>query len=124
MGIVKGMAHLAKHGIIHRDLAARNVLLGDNNVPKVCDFGLARGEGLYVRKKYGTKNLPIKWLAAECLTLNRYTEKSDVWAFGITLYEIVTLGETPYPGMSNMDAKNKVLEGHRMARPSRCDENL
>ncbi|XP_065322701.1 uncharacterized protein LOC135929892 isoform X2 [Gordionus sp. m RMFG-2023] len=124
MGIANGMAHLAKHEIIHRDLAARNVLLGDNLVPKVCDFGLARGDGLYVRKKYGIKNLPIKWLAVECITLNRYTEKSDVWAFGITLYEIVTLGDSPYPGMSNVEAKNKVLEGHRMAKPQLCDADL
>ena len=96
-----GMAYLEEHSYIHRDLAARNILVGEGNVCKVADFGLARviKEDIY-NPREGTK-FPIKWTAPEAALYNRYTIKSDVWSYGILVYEIMTKGSMPYPGMSN-----------------------
>ena len=96
-----GMAYLEEHSYIHRDLAARNILVGDGSVCKVADFGLARviKEDIY-NPREGTK-FPIKWTAPEAALYNRYTIKSDVWSYGILMYEIMTKGAMPYPGMSN-----------------------
>ena len=96
-----GMAYLEEHSYIHRDLAARNILVGEGNVCKVADFGLARviKEDIY-NPREGTK-FPIKWTAPEAALYNRYTIKSDVWSYGVLVYEIMTRGSMPYPGMSN-----------------------
>ena len=95
------MAYLEEHSYIHRDLAARNILVGEGNVCKVADFGLARviKEDIY-NPREGTK-FPIKWTAPEAALYNRYTIKSDVWSYGVLVYEIMTRGSMPYPGMSN-----------------------
>ena len=95
------MAYLEEHSYIHRDLAARNILVGEGNVCKVADFGLARviKEDIY-NPREGTK-FPIKWTAPEAALFNRYTIKSDVWSYGILMYEIMTKGSMPYPGMTN-----------------------
>ncbi|XP_066556114.1 tyrosine-protein kinase FRK isoform X2 [Amia ocellicauda] len=98
--VAAGMAYLELQNYIHRDLAARNVLVGDNNICKVADFGLARvfmmeNENVYEAKE-GTK-FPVKWTAPEAIHENRFTIKSDVWSFGILLYEIMTFGKMPYP---------------------------
>lgn len=94
------MAYLEKAKYIHRDLAARNILVGDNNVCKVADFGLARviTEEEYTARQ-GAK-FPIKWTAPEAALLGRFTIKSDVWSYGIVLYEMITYGHVPYPGES------------------------
>ncbi|CAF1331256.1 unnamed protein product [Didymodactylos carnosus] len=99
--ISRGMACLESQNYIHRDLAARNVLVGENNIVKIADFGLARvikdyHTGIYDAKE-GTK-FPIKWTAPEAALYNTFTIKSDVWSFGILLTEVVTYGRTPYPG--------------------------
>lgn len=99
--IISGMAYLEEHSYIHRDLAARNILVGDGMVCKVADFGLARviKEDIY-NPREGTK-FPIKWTAPEAALYNRYTIKSDVWSYGVLMYEIMTRGAMPYPGMTN-----------------------
>ena len=96
-----GMAYLEEHSYIHRDLAARNILVGEGTVCKVADFGLARviKEDIY-NPREGTK-FPIKWTAPEAALFNQYTIKSDAWSYGILMYEIMTKGSLPYPGMSN-----------------------
>uniref|UniRef100_A0A3Q3ANS0 Tyrosine-protein kinase n=1 Tax=Kryptolebias marmoratus TaxID=37003 RepID=A0A3Q3ANS0_KRYMA len=118
--VASGMAYLELQNYIHRDLAARNVLVGENNICKVADFGLARKENENVYEaKEGTK-FPVKWTAPEGIHENRFTIKSDVWSFGILLYEIMTFGQMPYPGMSNMQAVQWIAKGHRMSCPPHC----
>ena len=96
--IASGMAYLESQNYIHRDLAARNVLVGDNNIVKIADFGLAR---LIKEDEYEARvgaRFPIKWTAPEAANFSRFSIKSDVWSFGILLTELVTYGRIPYPG--------------------------
>ncbi|EGD74404.1 TK/ABL protein kinase [Salpingoeca rosetta] len=119
--VASGMAYLEQHNYIHRDLAARNCLVGENLTVKLADFGLARllqVEDPYTAKE-GSK-FPIKWTAPESLSFNRFTIKSDVWAFGICLWEIATLGSTPYPGMDLYTVLDRLDAGYRMPRPEGC----
>jgi serine/threonine protein kinase len=97
--IASGMAYLERMKLVHRDLAARNVLVGEKKVVKVADFGLARiiEEDYYVAQ-VGAK-FPIKWTAPEAANKGKFTSKSDVWSFGILLYELITKGQIPYPGL-------------------------
>eukprot|EP00040_Diaphanoeca_grandis_P022837 m.123361 g.123361 ORF g.123361 m.123361 type:complete len:500 (-) comp28982_c1_seq1:330-1829(-) len=123
--IAAGMAYLEAQNYIHRDLAARNVLVGDNNICKVADFGLARvieRESAYTARE-GAK-FPIKWTAPEAAMLNRFSIKSDVWSFGILLTEIITFGRIPYPGMNNAEVLQQVDKGYRMPPPQGCPELL
>lgn len=95
--------------IIHRDLAARNVLITEEHTCKVADFGFARdviASHVYERKSEG--RLPIRWMAPESLYDNIFTVKSDVWSFGVLIWEVVTLGSTPYPGLSAAEVMRKV----------------
>ena len=96
--IASGMAYLEKVKLVHRDLAARNCLVGENRTVKVADFGLARilEEDYYIAQ-FGTK-FPIKWTAPEAANKGKFTSKSDVWSFGILLYELFTKGDAPYIG--------------------------
>ncbi|CAH1802077.1 unnamed protein product, partial [Owenia fusiformis] len=107
--VAKGMEHISSHKFLHRDLAARNVLLSARKVCKISDFGLSRdvGEGnVYNRKSKG--RLPIRWMSPEAIFHNIYTTKNDVWAYGILLWEILTFGSTPYPGMKGKDVMELV----------------
>ena len=99
--VAEGMAFLESHGFVHRDLAARNVLVSDSLVVKIADFGLSRVlvEDIYEAHEGAT--FPIKWTAPEACSEHKFTIKSDVWSFGILLYEITTFGKIPYPGMTN-----------------------
>ncbi|XP_023286283.1 tyrosine-protein kinase FRK [Seriola lalandi dorsalis] len=121
--VASGMAFLELQNYIHRDLAARNVLVGENNICKVADFGLARvfmkeNENVYEAKE-GSK-FPVKWTAPEAIHDNKFTIKSDVWSFGILLYEIMTYGQMPYPAMTNYQVVQRVPQGYRMQCPPNC----
>ncbi|KAJ9587458.1 hypothetical protein L9F63_028289, partial [Diploptera punctata] len=119
--IARGMSHLEKKQITHRDLAARNVLIDENKVLKISDFGLSRN-GIYINTK--RKKVPLRWLSVEAMRDNLYSSKSDVWAFAIVLWEIGTLGGFPYPTVSDMDLLNYLLDGKRLEKPDNCSEEL
>ncbi|XP_068153739.1 tyrosine kinase receptor Cad96Ca [Drosophila tropicalis] len=123
--VAKGMDYLTSRGIIHRDLAARNILITDDHTCKVADFGFARDvvtSKIYERKSEG--KLPIRWMATESLYDNIFSAKSDIWSFGILMWEIVTLGSTPYPGISAADVMRKVRDGYRLEKPEHCRREL
>ncbi|KAF6205749.1 hypothetical protein GE061_019922 [Apolygus lucorum] len=121
--VARGMEYLVSKGIIHRDLAARNILVDHNKLCKIADFGMSRnvrdtGEIYEQRPNRGA--LPIRWMAPESLHYNLFTQKSDVWSFGVLLWEIVTLGSTPYSTMGARDVMRQVIDGYRLEKPKHC----
>ncbi|XP_061150092.1 tyrosine-protein kinase Fer [Syngnathus typhle] len=119
-----GMAYLESKNCIHRDLAARNCLVGEGTLLKISDFGMSRQEDDGVYSSSGLKQIPIKWTAPEALNYGRYTSESDVWSYGILLWETFSLGVCPYPGMTNQQAREQVEKGYRMACPQRCPDDV
>ncbi|XP_075799101.1 mast/stem cell growth factor receptor Kit isoform X2 [Microtus pennsylvanicus] len=124
--VAKGMAFLASKNCIHRDLAARNILLTHGRITKICDFGLARdirNDSNYVVK--GNARLPVKWMAPESIFNCVYTFESDVWSYGIFLWELFSLGSSPYPGMP-VDSKfyKMIKEGFRMLSPEHAPAEI
>ncbi|EFO89687.1 CRE-VER-3 protein [Caenorhabditis remanei] len=125
--IANGMEWLANVPCVHRDLACRNVLITKTKIVRIADFGLAKrhtNKNYYRTKKSKDTPLPVRWLPEESFDLFKFNEKSDVWSFGICLYEIFTLGGTPYPGMDNLSVVKFVREGHRNTQPEYCHDDI
>ncbi|XP_053239429.1 tyrosine-protein kinase Mer isoform X2 [Podarcis raffonei] len=123
--IALGMEYLSNRHFLHRDLAARNCMLRDDMTVCVADFGLSKKiySGDYYRQGRIAK-MPVKWIAIESLADRVYTTKSDVWAFGVTMWEIATRGMTPYPGVQNHEIYDYLLHGHRLKQPEGCLDEL
>ena len=132
---------MASLEIVHRDLACRNVLVGEGKALKIADFGLSRvvSEGdAYVKTTSG--RLPIKWMAIESISDRVFTVQSDVWAFGVVVWEIATLGENcllcntvnyihclggfPYPSIPNEEIREHLLLGNRLEQPANCADAM
>jgi serine/threonine protein kinase len=123
--VSRGMEYLTSMKIVHRDLAARNVLVADNNILKIADFGLTRNvkeKEYYLRSVEG--RLPVKWMAPESLIENRYTSKSDVWSFGILLWEIFSFGNSPYPTVAVEHLFELLKQGYRMNKPEHATDDI
>lgn len=123
--IAKGMEYLSSKNFIHRDLATRNCMLDQDMRVCVADFGLSRKlySGDYYRQGSMSK-LPVKWIALESLADNVYTVHSDVWSFGVTMWEIAARGQTPYPGVENAELYDYLISGQRLKQPSSCSDEL
>ncbi|XP_022094079.1 probable LIM domain-containing serine/threonine-protein kinase DDB_G0286997 isoform X2 [Acanthaster planci] len=123
--IARGMAHISKKEIVHRDLAARNILISEEEVCKVADFGFARDVFGIEYYRRAPDKAPIRWYGPESILDNVFSTKSDVWSFGILLFEIATLGRVaPYTGCTNEEVRFKVSAGMHPNRPPNCDTEL
>ncbi|XP_078502337.1 tyrosine-protein kinase ABL1 isoform X2 [Lissotriton helveticus] len=122
--ISSAMEYLEKKNFIHRDLAARNCLVGENHLVKVADFGLSRLMTGDTYTAHAGAKFPIKWTAPESLAYNKFSIKSDVWAFGVLLWEIATYGMSPYPGIDLSQVYELLENDYRMERPEGCPEKV
>uniref|UniRef100_A0A3Q3KP55 receptor protein-tyrosine kinase n=1 Tax=Monopterus albus TaxID=43700 RepID=A0A3Q3KP55_MONAL len=122
-GIASGMKYLSDMSYVHRDLAARNILVNSNLVCKVSDFGLSRvleddPEAAYTTRV--RRKIPIRWTAPEAIAYRKFTTASDVWSYGIVMWEVVSYGERPYWDMNNQDVIKAIEEGYRLPAPMDC----
>ncbi|XP_062512039.1 fibroblast growth factor receptor 2-like isoform X2 [Corticium candelabrum] len=123
--IASGMKFLISKSVLHCDLAARNVLVFDSDVLKICDFGMAKDvtyHGYYRQKS--KRMLPAKWMSPEAMIDKRYTEASDVWSYGVLLWEIATFGGSPYPSIPVERLYDLLVGGYRMSCPTNCSRHL
>lgn len=121
--ICAGMIYLQQHSVIHRDLAARNVLVDEKSTCKISDFGLSRRSttGEYISN---TAIFPVRWSAPEVLTDSIFSHESDIWSYGVTLWEIWSYGETPYRNLSNTAVMRQVISGMTLEMPARCPHEI
>ncbi len=120
--IAEAMACVEEHGYIHRDLALRNIVVGQNHLCLLGELAQVGEDGLF--EASSKDKFAIKWTAPEAMFHNKFTIKSDVWSFGILLYELVTFGRVPYPGMPNTEVVQSLKKGYRMPRALFCPVNL
>uniref|UniRef100_A0A0N5AKL1 Protein kinase domain-containing protein n=1 Tax=Syphacia muris TaxID=451379 RepID=A0A0N5AKL1_9BILA len=121
--ISDGLYYLNSKDIVHRDIAARNILLDDSFVAKIGDFGLCRYADHTIYHTRGGR-LPLKWMAIETLKTYEYSSKSDVWSFGVLLYEMFSLGDVPFPDVQPAELIDHLDAGHRLIPPSLCPEAM
>lgn len=123
--VAAGMAYLSERKFVHRDLATRNCLVGENMVVKIADFGLSRN--IYSADYYKANEndaIPIRWMPPESIFYNRYTTESDVWAYGVLLWEIFSYGLQPYYGMAHEEVICYVRDGNILSCPENCPLEL
>jgi len=127
--VARGCRYLEEMHFVHRDLAARNCLVSSSDpqtrVVKIGDFGLARDiyKNDYYRKE-GEGMLPVRWMAPESLVDGVFTSQSDVWAFGVLLWEVITMGQQPYPARNNIEVLHYVRGGGLPGRPANCPDQM